>query len=454
MQKKTAQKSVDSLIHARWIITVDTYDNVLEQHSIAITQGRIVAILPTFEAQKIYSAKTIFEFPGHAILPGLINAHTHASMSLLKGIADDLPLKEWLEGHIWPLERQFMSTEFVYAGTQLAIAEMLRGGVTCFNDMYFFPEAVADAARSAGIRASIGLILIDFPSAWAKNGEEYLTKGLALHKKLKAEPLLSTCFAPHAPYTASADLLSAMCQHIETLGENIPIHMHVHETAHEVESFLAQHGQRPLAHLEALGILEQHLLAVHMTQLSEEEITILAEKQIHVVHCPESNLKLASGFCPVERLLKAGVNVALGTDGNASNNDLDMFGEMRTAALLAKGIANDPRAVSAHTALRMATINAAKALGLDDTIGSLELGKAADIIAINLDELETRPLYDPISHLVYCASRQQLTHVWVAGQCLLQERQLQTLDTASLLDTANIWQERIKTKETSNQTGL
>jgi 5-methylthioadenosine/S-adenosylhomocysteine deaminase len=350
---------------------------------------------------------------------------------------------DWLQQHIWPLEQKWMSEAFVKDGTDLAIAEMILGGTTCFNDMYFFPEITAGQAIHHGIRAKVGLIVIDFPTVWAQNSDDYIAKGLALHEQLRLSDLCTTAFAPHAPYTVSDGPL----QKIKTLADELelPIHIHVHETLHEVEQAQAQTGLRPLQRLQDLGLLNPSLIAVHMTQLSDDEISRFAESGAHIVHCPESNLKLASGFCPVARCLAAGINVALGTDGAASNNDLDMFGEMRTAALLGKAVAGDASAIPAMTALRMATINGAKALGLDDCCGSLTLGKAADVIAVDLSPLETQPLYCPVSQIVYAASRQQVTDVWVAGKRLLKQRQLTTINKDELTAKIALWQRRLAT---------
>ena len=435
---------VDTLIHAGWIIPVEPPFDTLKHHSLVIHEGRICDLLPTELAKQRYQATTVEHLENHALLPGLINAHTHAAMSLMRGIADDLPLMDWLQNHIWPLEQKWMSEEFVKDGTDLAIAEMLRGGTTCFNDMYFFPDITAQQVQQAGIRATVGLIVIDFPSVWAKDSNEYLSKGLNLSEQLKNSTLCSTAFAPHAPYTVSDAPLQKIAGYAEQLKR--PVHIHVHETAHEVDLAVEQTGKRPLQRLQELGLVNASLIAVHATQLSDAEILLLAEAGATIVHCPESNLKLASGFCPVAKCLEAGVNVALGTDGAASNNDLDMFGEMRTAALLAKAVANNASAVSAMTALRMATINGAKALGLANEIGSLRVGKAADVIAVDLSSLETQPLYCPVSQIVYAASRQQVTDVWVAGKRLLQQRQLTTLNLDELTAKVLVWQQRLAEK--------
>ncbi|HEY9148602.1 MAG TPA: TRZ/ATZ family hydrolase, partial [Gammaproteobacteria bacterium] len=403
-------KTIDTLIHAGWIVPVEPEAVVLERHSIAIHNGHILELLPTDEARERYQAEHEFDKPGHLLIPGLINAHTHAAMSLMRGLADDLPLMSWLNDHIWPAEGKWVGPEFVRDGTRLAMAEMLRGGTTCFNEMYFFPDEVARLAEQAGMRAVVGLIVIDFHTAWAQDSDEYIHKGFAVHDQVKHSPLVTTAFAPHGPYTVSDGPLEKVVMYAEEL--DIPIHMHVHETAHEVADGTVQYGKRPLERLAELGLVSPRLLAVHMTQLSDDEIAAHAAANAHVVHCPESNLKLASGFCPVQRLLDAGINVALGTDGAASNNDLDMFGEMRTAALLAKGVAGDASALPAHKALEMATINGARALGLEATCGSLTAGKAADVVAVNMDDLETQPLYHAISQLVYATGRDKVTDVW------------------------------------------
>jgi 5-methylthioadenosine/S-adenosylhomocysteine deaminase len=434
-------QTIDTLIKARWIVPVEPEGVVLEGHALAIQDGRILDLLPSAEAEQRYQAATVHDLPDHTLIPGLVNAHTHAAMSLMRGVADDLPLMEWLQGHIWPHESRWVGAEFVEDGTQLAMAEMLRGGVTCFNDMYFFPEITAHAVARAGMRAALGLIVIDFPSAWASNADEYIAKGLALYDGHKDEALLSFCFAPHAPYTVSDGPL----QRIRTLANelDLPVHMHVHETAHEVEESMARFGMRPLERLAQLGLVGPNLLAVHMTQLNDAEIAHLAGAGAHVLHCPESNLKLASGFCPVQKLLDAGVNVCLGTDGAASNNDLNLMGEMRTAALLAKGVAGDAAALPVDMALRMATLNGARALGLGEETGSLVPGKAADVVAVDMNCLESRPLYHPLSQLVYASGREHVTHVWVAGQALLRDRQLTTLDLEAILAKTTLWQERL-----------
>ena len=432
---------VETLIHGRWIIPVEPAGQILDDSALAIDKGRITAVVPSEEARRTFTADTEHHFPNHILIPGLVNAHTHAAMNLLKGLADDMPLMEWLNEHIWPAEKRWVNDGFVYDGTRLAAAEMLRGGVTCFNDMYFFPDEAGRAAIEAGIRATVGLIMVDFPTVWAKDGDEYIAKAIEVHDRFRGSPLVQTAFSPHAPYTVSDEPL----ERIRVLAEelDIPIHMHVLETADEVSQSRARYGERPLARLDRLGLLSPRLLAVHMTQLEDIDLPRFADCGAHVVHCPESNLKLASGFCPVERLTRAGVNVALGTDGAASNDDLDMLGEMRTCALLAKGVAGSAQAIPAHQALRMATLNGARALGLDGDIGSLQAGKAADVVSIDLGSVDTQPVYHPASHLVYAAGRHHVTDVWVAGTHVLKDGALTTMDEAALVRKAQAWQGRI-----------
>ncbi|MEW8507920.1 MAG: TRZ/ATZ family hydrolase [Candidatus Thiodiazotropha sp.] len=435
-------EAVDQLIHAEWIIPVVPENTLLTDHSLVVKRGRIDAILPTDQAAARYQSAQEIRLPGHALIPGLINSHTHAAMALLRGLADDMPLMTWLNEHIWPAEARWVNEEFIHDGTQLAVAEMLLGGTTCFNDMYFFPDITGRVASSAGIRAVLGLIAIDFPSAWASDGDDYLHKGLQVHDNFRTNPIIHTAFAPHAPYSVANPIL----ERIRTLADEleIPVHMHVHETHDEIVQGLQQHGGRPMARLNDLGLLSPSLAAVHMTHLEEAEIELFAAAGGHVVHCPESNLKLASGFCPVAALIEAGINVALGTDGAASNNDLDMFSEMRSAALLAKGVANDASALPAARALSMATINGARALGLQQETGSLEPGKSADLVAVDLNRINTQPVYNPISQIVYAAGREQVSHVWVAGRHLVSEGELTTMNLQPLTSRSGEWRQRIQ----------
>ncbi len=432
---------IDSIINSRWILPVDPADSELAYHSLAISGGRIVDILPTETARARYRPEVEHQLPNHVLIPGLVNTHTHASMTLLRGLADDLPLMTWLNEHIWPAEKQWVNEEFVADGTRLAIAEMLRGGITCFNDMYFYPDVTGRVAAAAGMRAVVGLIILDFPSAWAANADDYLRKGLEVHDHFRHDSLIRTAFAPHAPYSVS----NAPLERVRTLADelDIPIHMHVHETRDEVSQSLAQFGCRPLQRLESLGLASPALVAVHMTQLEDDELEQFSKSGASIVHCPESNLKLASGFCPVAKLLGAGINVALGTDGAASNNDLNLFGEMRTAALLAKGVSGNASALPASAVLRMATINGARALGLGEETGSLEPGKAADITAVDLGDPETQPVYHPVSQLVYATGRDKVSDVWIGGRQLLRDKQLTSMNLEEILPRATVWQARI-----------
>jgi 5-methylthioadenosine/S-adenosylhomocysteine deaminase len=429
------------LINARWVVPVEPAGQVLERHAVAVSGGRIEALLPAAEAAQRFPGHARVDLPGHALIPGLVNAHTHAAMALMRGLADDMPLMRWLQEHVWPVEGKHVSSEFVKDGTLLACAEMLRGGVTCFNDMYFFPEAALDAALQAGMRAALGLIVIEFPSAYASDPQDYLARGLALRDQWRDHALASFCLAPHAPYTVSDASFRRVAQLAAEL--ELPVHVHVHETAQEVERSVAEHGVRPLARLGNLGLLGPGLIAVHAVHLSGDEIALLARHGCSVAHCPSSNLKLASGIAPVAALLAAGVNLALGTDGAASNNRLDMFMEMRTAALLAKAASGDAEALPAHAALRAATLGGAAALGAAERFGSIVPGKAADLAAVALDDIALQPVYDVVSHLVYACGREHVTDVWIAGERVLRDGEPTRLDLADLHARAGLWQTKI-----------
>jgi 5-methylthioadenosine/S-adenosylhomocysteine deaminase len=374
-------------------------------------------------------------------MPGLVNAHCHNPMTPMRGVADDLPLRIWLERHIWPIEAAVIGPDFVIDGIELAVAEMLRGGTTCCNENYFFPDAQAATYSRLGFRALVGIPVIDFPTAWASSQDEYFDKGLEVHDLWRGNALIGVGFAPHAPYT----VCDSSFERIRMLADQLDlrVHCHVHEAAQEVEDSLKQHGMRQIGRLDRLGLLNEQLIAVHMTQLTDAEIALCAERGVHVAHCPESNLKLASGFCPVEKLRRAGVNLALGTDGCASNNDLDLFGEMRTAALLAKGVAMDAAAMDAASTLRMATLGGARALGFGDRVGSIEPGKRADLTCVDMEPLETQPLHNVISQLVYACGRHQVSDVWIEGRQRLERGQLLDIDVTALRSKAKSWRERI-----------
>jgi 5-methylthioadenosine/S-adenosylhomocysteine deaminase len=434
-------EACDLLLEAGWVVPIEPHAVVLEQHAVAIREGTILAILPQSEARTRYAPRERVERPHSVLLPGLVNAHTHNPMTLLRGIADDLPLMRWLNEHIWPVEAAVMGSQYCSDGVELAVAEMLRGGTTCCNESYFFPDVIAATYKRLGFRARVGLPLIDFPSAWASSADEYFDRALQVHDLYRADDLVGTCFAPHAPYTVCDANFERMRMLADQL--DLQVHCHLHETAQEVEDSIKQHGQRPLARLQRLGLVNDQLIAVHMTQLTPAEIALCAERGVSVVHCPESNMKLGSGFCPADALHRAGVNLAIGTDGCASNNDLDMFGETRTAALLAKGVAADPSALDAASALRMATLNAARAIGLGEAVGSIEPGKRADLVMVDLESIETQPLHNVISQLVYACGRQQVTDVWIDGRARLRQRELVDMDAASLIAMAKTWRSRI-----------
>jgi 5-methylthioadenosine/S-adenosylhomocysteine deaminase len=433
---------IDLLINSRWIIPVVPENRVFENCALAIDQQKIVGIYPQAEAKTKFDATSVVDLADHILMPGLVNAHGHAAMSLLRGYADDLPLQPWLEEHIWPVEARVLSAEFVADGTNLAMAEMIKTGTTCFADMYFFADTVAEQVQRSGMRSQIGFTVFDFPTAGGKDPDDYIHKGLQLRDSYKGDGLIKIACAPHAPYTVGDETMRRIATYANEL--DMPVHIHCHETAQEVADSLKLYGCRPLQRLDDLGVLLPQTQLVHMTQIDDEDIRLIQDNNCHVVHCPESNLKLASGFCPVGKLIDAGINVAIGTDGAASNNDLDLFGELKTAALLAKAVAEDASVLDAHAALRMATINGAKALGWDDQIGSLEAGKSADMIAVEISSLSQKPLYNPASQLVYSNAGSQVTHSWVAGKALLRERSLVTLDEENLIRRADAWRNQIR----------
>lgn len=431
---------LDTLLFPTWLVPVEPAGVVLKGHGLGIRDGRIALIAPRAEALK-HHAREVRELQGMLLAPGLINAHGHAAMTLFRGLADDLPLQTWLHDHIWPAESRWVDEQFIRSGSELAIAEQLKSGITCFSDMYFFPNVISELVHKHGIRAQIAIPVLDFPIPGARDADEALRKGVALLDDLKHHPRISVAFGPHAPYSVADDKLESI--RILVAEMDAGIHMHVHETAHEVQEALRKHGERPLARLARLQLLGPRFQAVHMTQIDDEDLALLTEHNCSVIHCPESNLKLASGFCPVERLWEAGINVAIGTDGAASNNDLDLLGETRTAALLAKAVAGSATALDAHRALRMATLNGARALGLDDHTGSLEQGKFADLVAFDLSGLAQQPIYDPVSQLIYSAGRDCVRHVWVGGKQLLNDRCLTRMDEEQLIANARQWGEKI-----------
>lgn len=436
---------VDLIIRARWLCPVVPHHVLLENHAVVIQAGEIIAICAISDCQHYQAAETI-ELNEHVLIPGLINLHTHAAMSLMRGLADDVPLMPWLEQHIWPAERAVVSASFVRDGTLLACAEMLSGGITTFNDMYFYPLAAAEAAVQIGMRANLGLVVLEQPTNYANDAEDYIDKGTAAKDQLRDSPLISFSFAPHAPYTV-ADTTFAQ---INTLSAqlDIGIHTHLHETQTEITHCEQTHGMRPIARLANLGLLNSTVTLAHCVHLNAAEIKLLAENGCSIAHCPSSNLKLASGIAPIAEYTKNGINIGLGTDGAASNNRLDMFTEMRLAVLLAKGQSGDATAISAHQALAMATINGAKALNLSDKIGSIEVGKLADLTAVRLTDITTQPCFDVVSHLVYVAGREHVSHVWVNGDLKFHRPQqgdgfYSQVEPQELSDIISKWQNKL-----------
>lgn len=423
-------EQVDLLITARWVIPIEPADTVLDRHAIAIRQGRILAVLPIAEAQSRYSATERIDLPSHVVLPGFVNAHTHAGMTLLRGVAESLGFDAWLKEKIWPLEQRWLDAEFVRDGVELAIAGMVASGTTCFAEQYFYPDVIAQTASQMHMRACVGTPVVELATSWAANADECLNKALGLHDDYRDDPLITTAFAPHAIYSVAESVLARLRRAADEI--EAPVMMHLHESPGEVAV-----PERPIAALERLDFLTPAFSGVHMTQLTGDDIERVVRSGMSVVHCPQSNLKLENGQCPVARLLERGVNVALGTDGAASNNDLCMLDELRTAALLAGN------KVSAHQWLRIATLNGARSLNLAEDIGSLTPGKWADLCAIGLDDIHTQPVHNPAAAIVYAANRDNVSDVWVAGTRLLAKGELTRYDTAAILTRAAAWQTRM-----------
>lgn len=437
-------KSIDLIVEAACILPMHDTTTVLKNHAIAVHEGKIVAIADPETIHKNYEAKRLIKRPNHALLPGFVNAHTHTPMNLLRGLADDFPLMTWLTEHIWPAEMKFMSDAFIHDGTTLAIAEMIRSGTTCFNDMYFFHEPIIAATLETGIRGNIGLFVIEFPSPFAKDATEYLAKAKNTLANQPRHDLLQYTIAPHAIYSVNDDTL----RRCKALADDyqVRMHMHVQETAHEVTESITKTGKRPLRRLQELGLLDSRFMAAHMTQIDNEDRELLKHSGAHVIHCPQSNMKLASGICPITQLNQDGINIAIGTDGVASNNDLNMIEEMRSATLLAKVATLEATAIPANLALQMSTLGGAKALGLEKSIGSLEVGKQADFISVDLDQIEMLPLYHPHAQIVYAANRDNITDVFVSGRALLENRELTTLDLEKAKHTAKQWANKVALK--------
>jgi 5-methylthioadenosine/S-adenosylhomocysteine deaminase len=442
---------VDLIIEADWIIPVVPRGVVLEHHAVAIVDDRIVAIEPKNDIHQRYHAAQQFDLAHHVLIPGLINLHSHLGMTMMRGLADDLPLMDWLQNHIWKVEHEMLSERFVRDGALLGCAEMLKSGVTSFNDMYFYPQATAEATIQSGLRAHIGLVVLEFATKYANDPEDYLAKGLAIRDEWRDSDLIHATLAPHAPYTVSDKTFEQVMTYAEQL--DLPIHLHLHETQQEVEESLHKYGVRPIERLRQLGVLDPRLIAVHSVVMNDQDIQLMQSFGASVCHCPSSNLKLASGIAPITQMLKHGINVGLGTDSSASNNRLDMWTEMRTAALLAKGSQLDASALPAWQALEMATLNAAQALNMHANIGSLEVGKKADICAVNFESINTYPCYDPISHLIYACGREQVSHVWVDGVLQYQKLNHQPgvfagIEPTEIKEIVNLWQANLNQYKT------
>ncbi len=438
--------SVDELVFARWIIPVEPRGVVLENHAVAIQAGEIVDLLPAAEARLQYQASRETVLAQHLLTPGLINLHTHAAMALMRGVGDDMPLMNWLKERIWPLEQNLLSEEFVLAGSRLACGEMLRGGITCFNDMYFFAEATARAAEEYGMRACLGITVLEFGSAFAPDAAGYLERGLALRDTLRGHPRITFSLAPHAPYTVGDETFGRIVTLAEQIG--LPVHLHLHETQAEIDEEVAKSHIRPIERMARLGVLGPNLIAVHCVHLNQSELELFARHGVTLAHCPASNLKLGSGIAPIAAALKAGVSVGIGTDGAASNNRLDMLAEMRLAALLAKGASGDAEAFDACTVLESATVNAARALQIDHLVGSLVKGKRADMVAFDVSAQDSQPVFDIASHLIFVLGRESVSEVWIDGQLVVQKRQLvqRTARQAEAegASALSLWQNRLK----------
>lgn len=435
-------EAIDLVIRARWVVPVEPAGVILEHHAVAVRAGRIVGVMPQSQAEQRFDAARVVDLPSHLLMPGMVNLHVHAAMTLMRGLADDLPLQKWLQEAIWPAEGRHVSEAFVRDGTRLAAAEMLRGGITTCNDMYFHPAAAAEAFAEMGMRAVVGVVMLDFPTPFASDADDYLRKGLAARDQWRDHPLIDFSIAPHAPYTVSDASFGRALAIADEL--DLPIHVHVHETAQEITEGLAAHGVRPLARLARLGVLGENLIGVHAVHLDDSDVDLLVRHDCAIAHCPSSNMKLASGIAPIPRLLAAGLRVGLGTDGAASNNRLDLLQEMRQAALLAKVGSLDATAVPAHAALRMATLDGARAIGMGERIGSIEPGKSADLCAVDLGQAVCQPCFDPVSHLVYVAGREQVSHVWIDGETRVDKGiPLLHISDSELLRLASVWQTKV-----------
>ena len=436
------KKNASIIISASWIFTSNSEDQLLSDYSIVIKDNKIIDLVRQSKVFSEYEADEIYQLTDHILIPGLINTHTHAAMSLFKGFADDLPLQDWLNNYIWPAEKKFVNSSFVRDGSILALSEMIKAGVTTFNDMYFYPDATAEATIELGVRSNIGLVVLDFPTNYAADPEDYLSKGFEFRDRWRNEDLITTSIAPHAPYSVSDEAFALINTYSEELGINI--HLHLHETQREIDDSINRYGITPVQRLNNLGIINPSLIAAHCVYLNEQDIALLAKNKVSIVHNPSSNMKLGSGIADVAKMLKQNLNVSLGTDSSASNNRLDIMEEMRLASLLLKGTTKSPELLPATQAIKMATINGAKALGLESMIGSIEKNKIADLVAIDLNSIENQPIYNPLSTLVYSSTKSDVSYVWIDGKVKLKEKKLVNVDEEKIMQMAKIWQIKIK----------
>jgi len=435
-------ESVDLIVNADYVLTMNQALAVIKSGAIAIKDGKLAAVDTAARIAKNYSAPKIISGEGKVAFPGLVNTHTHAAMVYFRGLSDDLPLKVWLEEHIWPAEAKWLSPEFVGDAVELACLEMLKAGITTYADMYFFGDAVAQSTRKIGMRAVVGAGIVDFPSATGNNADDYLANAERFITKWKGDDLIVPSIADHSAYACSPETLKKS----KALADrhDVLLQIHLSETEWEVKEILSRYGRRPVAHLDALGLLDERLIAAHCVWLEPEEITLLAKSKTSVSHCIESNLKLASGIAPVVKMQQAGVRVSFGTDGAASNNDLSILSEMSTAARVHKALSGDPTALTAKQAMLMATRHGAEALGLGNLCGSLEHGKAADVVLADLNRPHLVPLYDIYSHIVYSMNAADINTVLVNGEIALEGRKLINADEAEILAKAVQWGRKIR----------
>lgn len=436
------KKNASIIISASWIFTSNSEGQLLSDYSIVIENDKIIDLVPQDKVFDEYEANDTYQLTDHILIPGLINTHTHAAMSLFKGFADDLPLQDWLNDYIWPAEKEFINSSFVKDGSILALSEMIKSGVTTFNDMYFFPDATAEAVKELGVRSNIGLVVLDFPTNYATDPEDYLLKGFEFRDKWRNEELITTSIAPHAPYSVSDEAFTLINTYSEELSINI--HTHLHETQWEIEDSIEKYGITPVQRLNNLGIIGPSLMAVHCVHLNDQDMATLAKNKVSIVHNPSSNMKLGSGIADIAKMLKQNLNISLGTDSSASNNRLDIMEEMRLAALLIKGSTKSPESFSANEAIKMATINGAKALGLESIIGSIEKNKKADLVAIDLNSIENQPIYNPLTTFVYSSSRSDVSYVWIDGEIKLKDKKLVKIDEERIIQLAKKWQRKLK----------